>query len=116
MIRPALLRSRWWPSGSTARRSPPAPWAVALLVLALLWAQMVGVLHRIEHMDGPTGAHASVLFGQVASESAKAVADDASPSSLHSCVLFDGLCMADSLPTATMPAAMPHLVGAQPGA
>ena len=121
MIRPALLRSRRWTPGSTARRSPPAFWAVALLVCSLLWAQAAGVMHRIEHLGGPTTPHASVLFGPAAaSASASADADasshEASPASLHSCVLFDGLCMADSLPTAVLPALVLRQVAAMPPA
>jgi hypothetical protein len=93
---------------------------VALLVCALLWAQMAGMLHRIEHMGGPTTPHPSVLFGQVGGEmdepASKAPASEASSSSLHSCVLFDGLCMADSLPTAQLPVVMPQAVGDLPPA
>lgn len=92
---------------------------MALLVLSLLWAQMAGVLHRIEHMGGPTTPHPSVLFGQVAQASpasAGVSADGDSPSALHSCVLFDGLCMADTLPTALLPMAVLRQTEALPTA
>lgn len=79
----------------------------ALVVLALLWAQVAGVLHRIEHAGGLPATHAETVFV------ASAGADDASSSSLHSCVLFDGLCMADGLPTAALPVPVPQLVDAE---
>ncbi len=89
---------------------------MALLVCSLLWAQAVGVLHRIEHAGGPMSPPASVLFGAVASASPHASSDEASSSSLHSCVLFDGLCMADTLPTALLPAAVARQMEALPPA
>lgn len=89
-----------------------------LLALAMLWAQVAGVLHRIEHAGGVPQGHAATHAGAHAwatsVEASGQAADDASLSSLHSCVLFDGLCMADGLATAILPAEAPHLLDAAP--
>lgn len=58
-----------------------------LLLVAVLVAQWAGMVHRIEH--ALPGAASQLVQ----------VDDDASHVS-HSCVMFDGLCLADSLPTA----------------
>lgn len=93
-----------------------------LLALAMLWAQVAGVLHRIEHAGGvPQGAVATQADAHVWAVAlasslggADHAGDDASSSSLHSCVLFDGLCMADGLATAILPVDAPHLLAAVP--
>lgn len=89
-----------------------------LLALAMLWAQVAGVLHRIEHAGGVPQGHAATHAGAhawaLSVEASGQAADDASLSSLHSCVLFDGLCMADGLATAVLPADAPHLLDAVP--
>lgn len=114
MIRPASLRSWWRATGSAAvpirHRQPQVGFAV-LLALAMLWAQVAGVLHRIEHAGGVPGAHATAA-GALPFEATDHAAGDAA--SLHSCVLFDGLCMADGLATAIPPTATPHLLDAVP--
>ena len=74
------------------------------------------MLHRIEHVGGPTTPHVSVLFGPATSASADATDHEASASSLHSCVLFDGLCMADSLPAAVLPTVLLRQAEALPSA
>jgi hypothetical protein len=100
-------------------------WFAVLLALAMLWAQVAGVLHRIEHAGGMPPGHAATHAGahalaasagssvEVPGQSGQS-GDDASSSSLHSCVLFDGLCMADGLVTAVLPAEAPHLPAAVP--
>lgn len=62
-----------------------------LLAAALLLAQWVGMLHRIDHASGQVDLQA---HGQ-------SDGSPASQSSLsHSCVVFDGAYLADLLPTA----------------
>jgi hypothetical protein len=62
-----------------------------LLAAALLFAQWVGMLHRIDHAGGQaeTQAQQSRLHGSVPGGS----------SASHSCVVFDGAYLADLLPT-----------------
>lgn len=81
---------------------------------SLLWAQVAGLLHRIEHAGAVGTPHPVALFGSGASVSPDASSHESSPSALHSCVLFDGLCMADSLPMALPPATAPLPVEALP--
>lgn len=60
------------------------------LVLALVWAQWAGLAHRIEHA---AGVPAQASTPSQASDHA----------AIHSCVVFDGLCLADVMPTAVVP-------------
>ena len=39
-----------------------------LLALAMLWAQVAGVLHRMEHAGGAPGAHAATAAGVLAAQ------------------------------------------------
>ena len=61
-----------------------------LLAVALLLAQWVGMLHRIEHAGGHLTPQAQSRLGS---------AHSSSPSVAHSCVVFDGAYLADLLPT-----------------
>lgn len=123
MIRPALLRSWWWDTGSAAspvRHRQPSVWFAVLLALAMLWAQVAGVLHRIEHAGGVPQGHVATQSSALAGEASPGswgetpghAGDGGSLSPLHSCVLFDGLCMTDGLATATLPVDAPHLPAA----
>lgn len=87
-------------------RRTARPGLAAVLVLVLLWAQWAGLVHRLEHagrMHGPTPSEAA---RQQADDAHQAHQDDgrshlasSAPSeSYHSCVLFDGLHLADALP------------------
>ena len=80
---------------------------VLLLAAALLCAQWVGVLHRIDHASGRGDLQA---HGQ----------SDRSPTSQsslsHSCVVFDGAYLADLLPTALVGVLAAHVVHALPPA
>lgn len=74
----------------TAALSSRTAWAL-LLAAALLCAQWVGMLHRIDHAGVPVDLQA---HGQ-------SEGSPANQSSLsHSCVVFDGAYLADLLPTA----------------
>ena len=76
-------------SGTAA--SPSRTARALLLAAALLCAQWVGMLHRIDHAGGQVHLQA---HGQ-------SDGSPANPSSLsHSCVVFDGAYLADWLPTA----------------
>lgn len=73
------------------------------LAVALLWAQWLGALHRVEHATGPqwhTGAHVHAESSGVL-QAPKPTG--AATGAYHSCVLFDGLCIADALPSAPSP-------------
>ena len=111
MILPALLRSSRQPPGSARRARPlPVTWAVVALAWALLWAQALGMAHRIEHAGGTAPPHGPVPHGL-----ASATQDDAAaPEALHSCVLFDGLCLADTLPGAPPPGKVDRAAHASP--
>ena len=120
MNRPDLMRSRRWVPGSTqvAARPPAVPaWLALALACALLWAQWAGLVHRVEHGAGlGEGAlhAASMHAGQQASSHSASTEADAGPAGLHSCVVFDGLCLADSLPTALLPALPTRVAHAAP--
>jgi len=87
MLRPPL---------STAR-TPSC--LIALLVLALLCAQWAGLHHRIEHAGLQ---HQSALQTHDAE-------DDHQQELKHSCILFDGISLADSSPMP--PVALPLMPG-----
>ncbi|MDO9005978.1 MAG: hypothetical protein Q7V20_21245 [Aquabacterium sp.] len=81
---------------------------VLVLAAALLCAQWVGMLHRIDHAGGQ--AHLQQAHGQSDSS-------PASPSSLsHSCVVFDGAYLADWLPTALVGFCAEHRAHVLPSA
>jgi flagellar biosynthesis protein FlhB len=61
-----------------------------LLAVALLLAQWVGMLHRIDHASGQ-------IEPQAQSHGEGGYSNSSSVS--HSCVVFDGVCLADLLPT-----------------
>ncbi|RZL08378.1 MAG: hypothetical protein EOP40_13320 [Rubrivivax sp.] len=107
MNRPVPIRPPRWTSGSTrvaARRSAPPLWLALALACAMLWAQWAGLVHRIEHGVGlGSGAAHAVSVQHERAASRSVIGADAGPAGLHSCVVFDGLCLADSLPTALMP-------------
>lgn len=94
------------------------------LAVAMLWAQWAGVLHRIDHANGePRGGQtvSARLFGPVhtsATDSSKGneVGEASSTASLHSCLLFDGLCLAESLPTTAMAVGVLRLLQPLPSA
>lgn len=65
----------------------------ALLVLALLWAQSIGLVHRVIHADRQ--AVASIVLSAVAADSSGASGDRHH----HSCAAFDAATLTDSLPT-----------------
>lgn len=78
-----------------------------LLAAALLCAQWVGMLHRIDHASGQADLQA---HGQ-------SDYSPASPSSLsHSCVVFDGAYLADLLPTALVGILAARMVHVRPSA
>ncbi|MBC7700068.1 hypothetical protein [Aquabacterium sp.] len=80
---------------------------VLLLAAALLCAQWVGMLHRIDHASGQ--GHLQV-HGQTGGS-------PASHSSLsHSCVVFDGAYLADLLPTSLVGFVAAHVVHGLPSA
>jgi hypothetical protein len=65
----------------------------ALLVLAMLLAQSIGLVHRIIHADRQ--AAAGIVLSSVAADSSGALGDRHH----HSCAAFDAATLADSLPT-----------------
>ncbi|RZL04497.1 MAG: hypothetical protein EOP36_00340 [Rubrivivax sp.] len=87
--------------GGSPTSSRRTTWAI-LLAVALLLAQWVGMLHRIDHAGGQVEAQAQ----------SRAEGDYPNGSSAaHSCVVFDGVCLADLLPTALvdlLPARLAH--------
>ena len=66
---------------------------LALLLLALLWAQSIGLVHRIVHAD--RHAAASIVLSSAAADSSGVLGDQHH----HSCAAFDAATLADSLPT-----------------
>jgi hypothetical protein len=116
------MRPLRWTSGSTyvaARHRALPAWLALVLACAMLWGQWAGLVHRIEHgVGGGTGlAHAvSVHAASVQHErpSARALAGADALAGLHSCVVFDGLCLADSLPAALLPVLPGRVVHAAP--
>lgn len=76
--------------GSTASSRSTA-WAL-LLAVALLLAQWVGMLHRIDHAGWQADPQAQQSRGEGSSSNGSSVS--------HSCVVFDGAYLADLLPTA----------------
>ena len=120
MNRPDPMRPLRWMSGSTdaaARHRALPAWLALALACALLWAQWAGLVHRIEHGQGVGGGAlhaASMHAGQQASSDSASSDADAGPVGLHSCVVFDGLCLADSLPTALLPALSARVAHAVP--
>lgn len=92
-------------SGAAASSSRAA--RVLLLAAALLCAQWVGMLHRIEHASGQGDL-------QVHGQSDRSPANQSSLS--HSCVVFDGAYLADLLPTALVGVLAAHRVHVLPPA
>ncbi|WP_112990744.1 hypothetical protein [Herminiimonas fonticola] len=74
----------------------------ALLVIAVLFAQWMGLQHRIVHADRIDNQHAV----RTVSQTSFASTFDSTPDSTteyagdksHSCTLFDGMALADSAP------------------
>jgi fumarate reductase subunit D len=79
------------PSGATASSIRTA--RVLLLAVALLCAQWAGMLHRIDHAKGQGDVH---VHGA------------------HACVVFDGACLADLLPTALVASPAAHMAHVRP--
>lgn len=93
------------PRFSGAAASSTSIARVLVLAAALLCAQWVGMLHRIDHAGGQ--AHLQAHGPSDGSQ--------ASPSSLsHSCVVFDGAYLADWLPTALVGFLAVHRVDVLP--
>ncbi|CAL63073.1 Conserved hypothetical protein [Herminiimonas arsenicoxydans] len=71
----------------------------ALLVVAVLFAQWMGLRHRIEHADR-TGSQQTISATSAASSSGSTLesAAEYAGEKLHSCTLFDGMALADSAP------------------
>lgn len=118
MNRPDPMRPLRWMSGSTdlaARHHALPAWLALALACAMLWAQWAGLVHRIEHgVGGGSGAAQAAPVQHEQAASRLAVGVDAGPAGLHSCVVFDGLCLADSLPTALLPVLPRRMVHAVP--
>ncbi|MDQ7969034.1 MAG: hypothetical protein REI95_05265 [Oxalicibacterium faecigallinarum] len=74
---------------------------IALLVLALLCAQWAGLHHRIEH----AGLISPHVLQTIEAE------DNHQPEATHSCILFDGISLADATPL--LPVSLPLLPGAR---
>lgn len=73
------------------------PCFAAVLIALMLFAQWMGLKHRIEHADVIDGHHAVLqVAAQVAgTDQPVEYAGDKS----HSCTLFDGVALADSAPS-----------------
>jgi len=67
----------------------------ALLVALVLFAQWMGLRHRIEHADWGSTHHLSHQLEEL--DKATAELEYAGDKS-HSCILFDGMALADSAP------------------
>ncbi|MES2934860.1 MAG: hypothetical protein V4805_15385 [Pseudomonadota bacterium] len=74
----------------------------ALLVVAVLFAQWMGLRHRIEHANRIDSQHAMQTVGQISSASISDSITDAgveyAGDKSHSCTLFDGMALTDSAP------------------
>ncbi|MFC7298520.1 hypothetical protein [Herminiimonas aquatilis] len=72
----------------------------ALLIVAVLFAQWIGLRHRIEHADGADNLHSVQTVNTSASSNAgsDAPAVEYAGDKSHSCALFDGMALADSAP------------------
>lgn len=81
-----------------------------LLAAALLFAQWVGMLHRLDHAGGQAGGHSERQAQQTRAEAGY----PGGSSAAHSCVVFDGVCLADLLPTALVDVAPVRLSHVQP--
>lgn len=88
------------------RRHRPLPAAAALLALALLWAQTLGLLHRVQHAPRAT------VVAAVQADDGKAAGLYAHDRQSESCKLYDQLALGDAaVPTAD---AAPLVVGDAP--
>ncbi|WP_353152362.1 hypothetical protein [Herminiimonas fonticola] len=71
-------------------------------MLAVLFAQWMGLRHRIEHADRTDRQHAVQTIGATSSASTAGTTPDSATEyageKLHSCTLFDGMALADSAP------------------
>lgn len=95
---------------STVHRTASAAWrraACASLVLALLWLQQLGLMHRYAHVAGPVVASAASLAAAGAAQASDVGALPAHDKPV--CLVLDQLCMADAVPLASLalPAAVP---------
>lgn len=91
------MRTDWF-AGLRARG--PGLWSALWLALCLLLAQHAGLTHRIVHGGLLTPAAATAAIAATAGSSAVADTDRhplAQKLSGHSCVLFDGATIADTL-------------------
>ncbi|MFJ7567291.1 hypothetical protein ACIQW9_10070 [Herminiimonas sp. NPDC097707] len=74
----------------------------ALLVVAVLFAQWMGLRHRIDHADRTDRQHAMQAIGAASAASSSSStlesAVEYAGEKLHSCTLFDGMALADSAP------------------
>lgn len=81
-----------------------------VLAMALLCAQWVGMLHRIDHASGQGDP-------QLHAQTEGGLSGKSSSSISHSCVVFDGAYLADLLPTALVAIASARTAqGLPPGA
>ncbi|MNR80718.1 hypothetical protein D3C72_114440 [compost metagenome] len=65
----------------------------ALLVVLVLFAQWMGLRHRIEHANWSGLQHSSQQLAQDSAASQEYEGDKS-----HSCILFDGMALADGAP------------------
>jgi hypothetical protein len=70
----------------------------ALLVIAVLFAQWMGLQHRIEHADRIDNHHTAQTVVQTLSDSTSDSSTEYAGDKSHSCTLFDGMALADSAP------------------
>lgn len=74
------------------------PWPrlcfAAMLVVVVLFAQWMGVRHRIEHADQANAQRLVLAANQITLDTAVEYTGD----QLHSCTLFDGMTLADGAP------------------
>jgi hypothetical protein len=71
----------------------------ALLVIAVLFAQWMGLRHRIAHADRIDSPHVVQTVEQASSDSTPDSATEYAGDKSHSCTLFDGMALADSAPS-----------------
>lgn len=65
-----------------------------MLVVVVLFAQWMGLRHRIEHAEPISAQHLVLAADQSSSDTSTEYSSD----TLHSCALFDGMTLADGAP------------------
>jgi hypothetical protein len=68
------------------------------LVIAVLFAQWMGLQHRIAHADRVDNHHALQTVVQTLSDSTSDSSAEYAGDKSHSCTLFDGMALADGAP------------------